>query len=1255
MKKFFSLKTGLSLSCYLVLMLSAMAAGNVSIIADEELTIAISGRTATSLTLSEDSFLNFYVGEYNYGDSESFTAPTKSGYRFDAWYTLAQGDDDTRAASGTKPSLCTVQLTSSSTITASQVDAAKRSKYFDRGTDPDGNRVICPKYVKTCEVTATVNPSGAGSVAGAGTYDTGSAVKLTANPAEGYQFVRWQDGVKDNPRTITLSSDVTYTASFEAKGYGVSTTETNCKITVGDTVVYDQDLSIKWEPVSVDGYTYSFKSVKVMSGSDTLKTFSSGTSGSFNMKSDKGRFYSSVTIVGEYAKSPIDCPLTLDVTSIGISNVCYRLDGESEWRETVTNATVMVPFGTVCHAYANAYEGYVPNYTASHEWSETMKVGGLTFTPTAGLDGFTLTVNPDEGWYKGSQEAYTFPDIRLRPGMTNLNFIGTATNYGKRLVGFRDGRGQPVYDKEGRNVKGDYWTEDYPNGVFQGKSDLTVKAVWGEPIPQYVIATDSDPSAGGNVDGAGTYDKDTQTELRATANEGYSFARWMQGDEEVSTDNPLAITVTANATYVAVFTGNVYKVMFFDENGGIFSPTWKPVTFGKPYGDLPRPTYEDPTLSFTCWMDSESGGNVVTKDTTVTAAGSHFLYAAPPEKRTSFDVVFEDAKGGNSSVTNPDVAVGTEINEAYAASSTASWKNPNGWTLVGWQPSLPQTVTFDLTLTAQWISISEVLDCPDLTFNTDYGSEWVPTEDGFAHHGGSCMRMDESNGEDVLFTKIDTAGMLHFHWKGGVGCKLTVKINKEQDQRIYTAVADMPWTQVDIEIKEPCQVEFACTEQNFKEFCALDHVIWEPGAKPKKAVTFHDPSGTFKDDVVREVKDGSSAEAPAWSSDKFDPKDCAWDADFSNVTSNFTVNAVWSCRVVFEDPEGGNPSTTNRVPRGATEVEVPQMTRSGYTWTGWMPPLAYPIVSNVTLTAVWTENAKHSVTYLPGQGVTGSLATQTEYRDVPITLGDNGHFFRSGYLQIGWATVEGGEKAFDFGEAYAGDSITLYPAWEKDVNDVSRALDCDNLTFEAEGGWEIYTDAAAGVEFAKKGGSCMRTETKDSKIMATVTTPGTLTFWWKGKGTQVIVWISLNDVEQKDKRIQIVNESSDKDWQQSSLDITATKDSPVTVEFKCNKCLEGYCALDAVTWVPEQTHPEPGPGDEVEISSVSVSDGKFTLSFQSDDRFDYNLLTNANLLIDSWGVWGVKPGDGKTLLFEPPILPGEPRMFYKVETIQRKE
>ena len=47
---------------------------------------------------------------------------------------------------------------------------------------------------------------------GTGTYDYGDNATIEAMPVEGYGFVRWEDGSTENPRTITVSTDVSYTA-----------------------------------------------------------------------------------------------------------------------------------------------------------------------------------------------------------------------------------------------------------------------------------------------------------------------------------------------------------------------------------------------------------------------------------------------------------------------------------------------------------------------------------------------------------------------------------------------------------------------------------------------------------------------------------------------------------------------------------------------------------------------------------------------------------------------------------------------------------------------------------------------------------------------------------------------------------------------------------------------------------------------------------------------------------------------------------
>ena len=61
----------------------------------------------------------------------------------------------------------------------------------------------------------TVNTNEGGTVTGGGSYTNGSTATLTATPNAGYRFVKWNDDVTTNPRTVTVTGNVTYTAYFE--------------------------------------------------------------------------------------------------------------------------------------------------------------------------------------------------------------------------------------------------------------------------------------------------------------------------------------------------------------------------------------------------------------------------------------------------------------------------------------------------------------------------------------------------------------------------------------------------------------------------------------------------------------------------------------------------------------------------------------------------------------------------------------------------------------------------------------------------------------------------------------------------------------------------------------------------------------------------------------------------------------------------------------------------------------------------------
>ena len=106
-------------------------------------------------------------------------------------------------------------------------------------------------------ITAAAANSSQGSVSGGGTYPDGSTVTLTAFPTSHHHFLQWDDGSTQNPRTITVTGDATYTASFETDTYTinvVSEMPNMGSVTGGGTFPYGTTIWI--EAIPFEGYAF---------------------------------------------------------------------------------------------------------------------------------------------------------------------------------------------------------------------------------------------------------------------------------------------------------------------------------------------------------------------------------------------------------------------------------------------------------------------------------------------------------------------------------------------------------------------------------------------------------------------------------------------------------------------------------------------------------------------------------------------------------------------------------------------------------------------------------------------------------------------------------------------------------------------------------------------------------------------------------------------------------------------------------------
>ncbi len=83
----------------------------------------------------------------------------------------------------------------------------------------------------------------------------------------------------------------------------------------------------------------------------------------------------------------------------------------------------------------------------------------------------------------------------------------------------------------------------------------------------------------------------------------------------------------------------------------------------------------------------------------------------------------------------------------------------------------------------------------------------------------------------------------------------------------------------------------------------------------------------------------------------------------------------------------------------------------------------------------------YTVTYNPGANGAGNQQSETKHYGITLPL-KSAIYKRTGHLQTGWATNDGGAKAYELGASYtANAAVTLYPFWTPNAYSVAYELD----------------------------------------------------------------------------------------------------------------------------------------------------------------------------------------------------------------------
>ena len=369
-----------------------------------------------------------------------------------------------------------------------------------------------------------------GVVTGGGVYVEDDNVTLTATANEGYKFTQWSDGNTENPRTVTATADVTYTAEFTAIPtqhvlvdgiyYNFDVENKTATVTYNEEDPmhsYHGDVNI---PASVEYEGYTFNVVAI--GERAFDMCRDITSISIP---------EGVTLIEHRAFSDCYFPiLTLPSTITEIQDMAFMMCHMdtivllSNTPPTISEMSFDM-FHSLCIIPCGTMEAYMGNSV----WARMIEDGyGMNIQEPAPANTLTVaTTNEQQGVAHIVQSNVCDDD--------NAS-IEAVANYGYHFVQWNDGN------------------TDNPRNIVVTE-DITYTAEFAANT--YTVSTKVNDDVMGSVSGAGSYLYTAEATLTAKANPFYRFVQWSDG----ITDNPRVVMVEKDSLFTAEFEIETFNVV----------------------------------------------------------------------------------------------------------------------------------------------------------------------------------------------------------------------------------------------------------------------------------------------------------------------------------------------------------------------------------------------------------------------------------------------------------------------------------------------------------------------------------------------------------------------------------------------------------------------------------------------------------------------------------------------------------------------
>ena len=478
-------------------------------------------------------------GSYHYGDTITLEAVANGGYEFERW--LDSITDNPRTVVVTQDSLFIAMFgVRQYTITVEsdhpgwgsvtgggtyyygdtiQISATAHlgfefESWDDGNTDNPRDIIVTEDHtytahfrVQQCLIKTDVTPQGAGTVTGGGTYDYGTTIHLTAHSNTGYVYSMWNDGVMDNPRSVFVEGNASYTAVFTPMQYEITT---ECDPEEGGTVT------------GAGTYDYGSTAVLTATANDNY-TFICWNDGI------------------------ITNPRNVTVTGNANYKALFHLNGTPQYTITVlandpslgtVTGSGTYPEGTTINIGATPNTGaYFMGWDDGNTENPRIVTVTQTMTFTAlftEVQTFTITVRPEYPLLGTTYGGGTYP-------ANTVVTIGATPNPNFYFSGWQDGN------------------MDNPRSITVTEDAEYIASFSQNPVQTYTVTVYFDETQG-FILGAGTYTAGATASIAAIAADGFVFKKW----NDDTTDNPKEVVVDHDIFLAAFFESNDVDESNFD-------------------------------------------------------------------------------------------------------------------------------------------------------------------------------------------------------------------------------------------------------------------------------------------------------------------------------------------------------------------------------------------------------------------------------------------------------------------------------------------------------------------------------------------------------------------------------------------------------------------------------------------------------------------------------------------------------------------